>query len=115
MSPPVTSALRASPNPRKEHMKLKPGATIALVGCKAWKGTVECEISGLFTLEEFLPYEPAAHQHEEGWTVLPEGATDEGAEFFVDSWTLVEQTDPTTYAAMLVQEREMEIAAENFG
>jgi hypothetical protein len=89
---------------------MEPGETVALTLCPADTMTGrEIFVSGLWGIEEFLPYEPANHVHEAGY-VLARASAPFGV--FVTADDLREQVDPDSHARQLVQEREFEYASE---
>jgi hypothetical protein len=100
--------------------KITEGATVALTRCPAiGTGTVDHgveEISGLFILVEFLPFEPSNYVWSPTWVVMSARTAYEGAfeapTWDVDAHVLFEQVDPQGYGRMLVQEREQRLAEE---
>lgn len=85
--------------------KMQIGATVALVSCPAYEGegNTDVKVSGLWVIEEFLPYEPANYVHS------PVFALSDGVGLvYVDADVLTEQVCPDVHARMLVAEREWE-------
>lgn len=91
------------------NLKWKPGTVVALTQAKVWVGDNPSEpsiLSGLFVIEEHIPYEPAAYHWEDGWMIYPEGKEDEGLFMFISTDELQPQIDPKGYGEMLFYERE---------
>jgi hypothetical protein len=91
------------------------GDTFALTLCPAWteKNNEQTKVSGLFTVEDMVYADRTCGQWESGYWIFPAGdASGIAPMYFVDSYTFMEQADPRGFGRMLVQEREMEFAAE---
>lgn len=98
------------------------GKTVYLLGALAETQKAEptydgddfypCSLIGLFTVDEFHPYEPSAYQWSPGYTVVPVNYKDGDMVYFVAEQTFNEQVFPRAHAAMLVAEREMDFAEE---
>jgi hypothetical protein len=90
--------------------RLSIGATVALVECPAEhvESHQHARVSGLWTVEEFLPYEPANYVHEPGYTLCQGDGW-----IYVTASDLREQVDPAAHARDLVLQREIETASEN--
>jgi hypothetical protein len=94
-------------------MDLKPGATVALTECPAvTNGNHPARISGLWVVEEYLPYEPANYVHEPVYVLAPESG-DEEACVEVLARDLIEQADPRRHGEALRQERAFEHYCED--
>lgn len=86
-------------------------------------------MSGLFELEEWVPYEPAAYHYQDGWYVRPisdgpdkgrlerlakwENENEDCITFFIAMDDMWAQLDPQAYGSELVQEREMEFMVDD--
>lgn len=89
------------------------GQTVALTLCPAED---DCggqhRISGLFDVEEFLPYEPSNYVHESGYHVFRAGEGETPC-YFVKYEDLWEQVDPQSTGRQLELERWLEQRAED--
>lgn len=73
----------------------------------------ETKISGLYVVDDFLPYEPSAYVHEAGFIVADaDTVMDNGVSFFVTVDEFEKQVWPRSYGRAIVQEREAEAANE---
>lgn len=96
-------------------MKLESGTTIALVGCPAFiENHREITISGLYTLDEFMPADRSMGIYSPGWIVIPADYPSEEAneEFFVECDDLFAQACPKEYGEWLANERLDEMLME---
>lgn len=106
------------------------GSTVCLFHCRVWVSNelvdpMEKYMTGLFVLEDYQPVDPAAYAMEAGWLIYPAGGwptvvggdiiepviikDEEGLCLFVTMGDLWPQLDPSGYASMLVQEKEMDL------
>jgi hypothetical protein len=68
---------------------------------------------GLFDVIEYMPYEPSNYVFSPLYLVVPAGTDDEDETMYtVNALDMQKQVDPKSWARELVQEREMEWAAE---
>jgi hypothetical protein len=89
------------------------GRQVALTAAKAYdlEAGKETTISGLFVIDEFHPYEPAAYVHADCFTVID--PDDWSRSYSVDAELIEEQVNPSEFGKRMAEEREALLAMDD--